>query len=515
MEKLAISKRIDFQVIILFFALVLGLISAATVWWNRGSLWEDEIIAITHGLQPFPEFFIEILRNDIHPFFYFLLLKIWTSFNYGSDGWALASSLVSALCSAAAIAYVTFRTYGQQASLWATTLFCVLPTFASSAGNLRMYGLVPCMAVLCWFANREFLGSGRVRWVWILILVQVMQTYTHAIGFFFAAFFALAALVEQWDLIDRRRLRVWAGAQFICLVSMLPVVASALVRGTEPLSAPSLFSLVSYPAQVVSVWGSTSDPMTFAGGSATFAFLLLFGLNDTRGRIPVLVISCGALLACIVVSSFGKPMFKPPVFTANLVPFLVIGAAVGIVKTQWISLRAVAFACTIFMSISTLLWAQDFRIAGNYQSAARYLVTHTRPGDIVIVPNVSMFWGIARYAVGPAWGHPLDVMPLQSNEAWTKLKARLGGEWVDLLNLTPATDYVDSRQVRYVIGNEAKVHTLNARQVWIVHRDGYKETVRLGIPVMVEKVSWFGELSVSLGRPSPTGATLVSNPPRF
>lgn len=47
-------------------ALMSGLVAAALYWWSRGSLWEDEIIAITHGLQPLLGFFVEVLRNEIH-----------------------------------------------------------------------------------------------------------------------------------------------------------------------------------------------------------------------------------------------------------------------------------------------------------------------------------------------------------------------------------------------------------------------------------------------------------------
>ena len=48
-------------------SIVIGCIAAAFWWWTRTSLWEDEIIAITHANQPLPLFFVELLRNDIHP----------------------------------------------------------------------------------------------------------------------------------------------------------------------------------------------------------------------------------------------------------------------------------------------------------------------------------------------------------------------------------------------------------------------------------------------------------------
>ncbi len=507
-------KRFDLQILIPAFALIFGVASAIAYWWNRGSLGEDEIIAITHGLQPFPTFFIEILRNDLHPFFYFMLLKFWSSLDIGSDKWVLASSLVCALFSAAVIFCVTCLGHGRQAALWATGLFCALPTFAWAAGNLRMYGLVPGIAVACWYANRELLAHGRWGWAAGLVLLQFLQAYTHAIGFFFAAFIALAALIEQWDHADSQRLRIWAVAQTLSLISMLPVVASALVRGTEPLDKPSLFSLVTYPVHLLVPYGVGSD-FSFLIGGLSFVLFLLFGSGDKSGRIPQLIITCGALFACIVISSMGKPMFKSPVFTANLVPFLVIGAGIGLSKAQWQPWRLIASVYIVFMSFHTWLWVQETRVVGNYQPAGQYLSLNAAPGDVVVVPNVSVFWGIMRYAVGPSWGHPLDVMPLQSKEAWTKLKEKLGPTWVERLSLTPATDHVDHLQVRYVIGNDAHQYMSRSGRTWIVHRDNYKETVQLAYPARVDKVIWFGkELSVSLALADQSGTMSISNPER-
>lgn len=508
------SFRPDFQIIVLAIALISGIISAILFWWERDSLWEDEIIAITHGLQPFPGFFVEVLRNDIHPFFYFLLLKLWTLPNIGSDSWALASSLVAALCSAAVIAFATYHIHGRLAALWATAIFCILPTFAWSAANLRMYGLMPGIAVACWYANREYLRTGRLPWIVGVLALQFAQTYSHAIGFFFATFFALAALLEQWQTTDGRRLRIWMAVQVISLLLMLPVMASALVRGTEPLSTPDLFSLASYPVQLVTVWKGSDDPVVVALGGVTFLFLVAFALTNKTSRIAVLVIPCGALLASIIVSGMGKPMFKSPVFTANLVPFLVIGAAVGIAQLRSRTIRSVAIGFVALLIMAKWIGLYKTPIFENYKPAAQYIVANAQPGDIVIVPNVSVFWGIMRYAVGPTWGYPLEIMQLQSNEAWTRLKGRLGPHWVEQLGLNPASDYVVSQGIKYVIGFTAEHHTREFSRAWVIHRNNYKVTVNLGSPARRKSTEWFGkELTVSMYFPDTSGTSSIPNPP--
>lgn len=496
-----ILERPRYSDIIPVIALISGVSSAILFWAQRGSFWEDEIIAVTHGLQPFPSFFVEILRNDIHPFFYFFLLKLWSSVDFGSDSWVLASSLAGSLLTIAVISSVVFREHGGRAALWAATLFCLLPTFSWSAGSLRMYGLMPAIAVACWFTNRELLRTGRSRWVLAVVVLQLMQAYTHAIGFFFAAFFALAAVVEQRDKLNRRTVVLWGGAQLASLIGMVPVVGSALIRGTEPLAMPSLQSLLSLPAETAAVWGAT--PGMLVVGGVSFLFLLAFSLLDKAGRIPVLVIPCGALLVCMALSSMGKPMFKPPVFTANLTPFLAIGAAISIAKYRRPGLQLIAAAYAVAMAVA--LWTGDLNrhAAGNYQPAAQYLASNTRPGDVVVVPTNSVFWGIMRYAVSPRWGRPLAIMQMEDNEQWAKLKEKLGPRWVNRLGLTPVADYVDNEGVRYVIGTDISRHWHGAGRLWIVHRRNYEdrgqEKIALPEPVLQDSVRWFGgELSVGL-----------------
>lgn len=491
--------------------IVSGIGKALHAWSARSSLWEDEIIAITHGLQPLPFFFVEILRNDIHPFLYFFVLKGWSAINFASDSWALSSSLAAALLSAAVVFAVGAREAGLRAGLLATAAFCVLPTFAWAASNLRMYGLVPGIAVAAWYANREYLRSGKARWAGGFLALQLMLGFCHAIGFFFAAFVAAAALVSEWRNSDRRSLRSWFLLQVLCGIVFLPLMVSAIVRGTEPLGAPSLYSVISYPAAVTSVWGSGQTVL----GGLTFVFLLALGFAHRPSRPTLLVLPVGCLLVAICAGMLGKPMFKPPVFTAHLVPFLALGAGAGVAASSIRSVKIVASCCLAAMAVTIWAKPQYRQSEENYAPAAQFIRSRVADGDVVVIPNVSVYWGILRYAVDPRWGRPLDVMPLKSNEAWAGLIHRLGSDWASRLGLRPSRDYVERNGVKFVIGTDAIRHTEAEQRVWIVHRSNYQERVRLGSPVVVTDVTWFGrELSVTRAASNQAGAFVVGNPPR-
>lgn len=419
----------------------------------------------------------------------------------GSDSWVLASSAFSAGISLLTLAYVARRVGGNEVALWAAALFCLLPTFSWAAGTLRMYSLMPAIGIGCWFANREMLRTGEGRWAAVLIILQAMQAYVHAIGFFFAALFALAALIDQCRSVTRRHFLWWLGVQIVSVVIMAPVVGSALVRGTEPLGGFDIGSMSLMPAQILALWGATPSMLAIGGG--TFLFLAAFGMLDRQGRILILSIPVIAMAVCVVTAALGKPMFKPPVFNADLAPFLVLAAAMGIVRCRdswgrWIGVAGAA-------AMASGLWygAVERDIAENYKPAATHLAAQVKPGDMVVIPTPSVYWGILRYAVGPDWGEPLSIMPLQDNESWSRLKQKLGPGLSHALGLNPAADFIESQGVRYVIGADARAAGNNHGRLWLVHRrayqDRHQEDIALPDLFRQESIQWFGdELSVSL-----------------
>src|SRR5438105_1317539 len=235
-------------------------------------------------------------------------------------------------------------------------------------------------------------------------------------------------------------LRRWWIAQILAGIAMVPLVLSALIRGAEPLAPSGASSIVRSPALLISGWALGGDTMAIVAGGIVFALLLFFSLLDRTGRVLSLAVTCGALLVSVTVG-FVKPMFKPPVFTANLVLFLVLGAAFGISAHFTRAVRTAAMTLIVGLAACTLPWSQRLLPAENYRPAGEFVAANAKAGDVVVVPNLSVYWGMLRYAVGAAWGHPLDVMP-PSNEAWTALKKRFGPDLVALSRLDPRSDFV-------------------------------------------------------------------------
>lgn len=493
-------------------------------WWSRQGLWEDEIIAITHANQPFPLFFIEVLRNDVHPPMYFLQLKLWQQLGFHSDQAILANSLFWASISLYALFHMVRAVYGARAAWYAAAVYAIFPIFAYSAANLRMYAMVPAMAVLVWYANHRWFDTARNKWLVMAILVEVVLAYVHAIEFYFVAFLVMAAFA---DALLRRRagdaspavkrnaaIAKWLGWQAVGGVLMLPLMGSALIRGSDAGAPASGLAILLEPGALVAGWGPSSILSLRIAGLVIFCVLAVLAMKEPSGRLRTLIIPIGALGVAIAVSMLAKPMLKVPVFAANLLPFLALGAGVGVAFYARPWARGALYACLALLCAAAVPLVVYQIKPGGYQETAHYLVAKSQADDVVIVPNVSVYWGVLRYAAGSNWGKPLEVMPLEVNAQWASLTTKLGPEVTELLGLRPRTDTVTHNNVRYVIGQDARKATAQAKRIWVVHRDGYRVDVELGGPFVRHSMvrAGGGELVVSRFDSDPSGKTIARHP---
>ncbi len=496
-------------------AAIVGLIALIHYFSLRSSLWEDELIALTHTFQPLPSFFMEILRNDIHPFVYFLVLKGWMLFSPDSGTWALASSLALTMVSALVLYLVARSTSGATAALWATAIFLLLPTTAWGAGNLRMYGLVPALIMGVWYVNVRFLQQPS-RWrAAALVLLELCAAYVHAIEFIFVAFVVLAIAIEHVKTTPGKVARHWVILQCIAGLAMLPLPLSALMRGTEPLPPSSWDSFIMIFGQTVAGAGGDHLEMLTWAGVAVFAILVFLGVQSKRWRVTVLVVPVGVLLAVYIIGFLGKPIFKPPVFSANLMPFLALGAGAGIahvLQQRQRLVSAVAMVFTAVLACVTMPWAANFVPQESYQAAAAYVKQRALPGDLVIAPHLSVYWGVMFYAEGADWGLPLAIRP-PDNPQWRNLMAKLGAERSKALSLVPEKAFVDAGGIRYCVGSDAVACASGARRVWVIDRRSYDNGVEFAQPMAVTTSTMITtELAVSQLDAAPQGQARFENP---
>jgi hypothetical protein len=110
-----------------------------------------------------------------------------------------------------------------------------------------------------------------------------------------------------------------------------------------------------------------------------------------------------------------------------------------------------------------------------YRELARALVAKAAPGEFVYVPENIIYWGVARYLVGPQWGSILEVQDPEQpdfSDAWRKIYARLGPQKLAWLGLAPRTRQIASPAGPLVIGWSPVPEMQTAKSFWMVGNYG-------------------------------------------
>ncbi|MBT3067046.1 glycosyltransferase family 39 protein [Rhodoferax sp. U11-2br] len=460
-------------------ALIVGLAAVLMSFLQWNGFWEDEIFQVAFLNERLPYFFVEIARLDQHPPFHFLQLKFWALF-FNSDKGLLLNSIAWHLVSCLVIFWVGRQWLGTTAALLAVALFALTPQVASAAVNLRMYAMIPALAVGTWWLNqRALLDPDKRNWPWFAVLfVQLALGYSHAIAIYFVAWIALAAAVQVYsEHGGSASWKQWLTAQLGSAVLLLPLVASVVIRigmpaQGEPGGNSDAGSVVTHLGGMVAGWGMKWEygkPFGFA----LFALAVLLGMWNRRTRWVALCLLTGPYLAATLIGLFFVPMFKTPVYSAMLMPFACLALAGGLqmlrpVLGTWVGIGLLAVMVLTVMPATNHLQERS----SPYKPIAIELEKRAQTGDVVVIPKPYLYWAVLRYAVAPNWGSPLEVLP-PLGENWQRLMARLGPELTSALKLQPRTNQVIDRGITYVIGEDAVSASSKATRVWEVRRTRY------------------------------------------
>lgn len=457
--------------------LVAGLVASLRTYLNRDGFNMDELFQVAFINTPLPGFFAQFIRLDQHPPFHFLQLVPWSAVS-DSDAWLLFNSVAWHLVSCAVIAWVGRAWLGATAGLLAAALYALMPQVVMASATLRFYAMMPALAVLAWWLNVTLLSdtAHRARRWWALAAVQVALAYSHAIGFYFVFWIALAAAVQQgFALRGRAPWRRWslvqAGVAALILPQVVMTAARAMMARGEGISVggnndPG--SLVDHLGGMTAGWGMEWHWARVAG-TALFLLAVLLGLRRPATRWMAAVLLVGPYAAATLIGLVLTPMFKTPVYSAMLVPFACLALAGGFAQARrWQAAAVVALlvAMAVFVFPAS---AHLNRGVSPYRPVAAELRKLARPGDLVVLPEINLFWAVLRYNVAPNWGSPLEVLPPLSG-SWLAMTQRLGQPLASALKLLPRTNHLEHGGITFVIGPDPGPLAASAHRLWYAGR---------------------------------------------
>jgi 4-amino-4-deoxy-L-arabinose transferase-like glycosyltransferase len=181
-------------------------------------LWLDESNSVIIAGEDFSGL-VARLRLDSSPPLYYLLLRVWTQV-FGIGPLAVKSlSAVFGTLLIPATYLLGKELAGRRTALWTAVLITVAPLAIYYSREVRMYSLLPLLAVLtAWFAIR-YIRRGSVPDLVGYAVAATACVYTHNFGWFI-----WTACVTLWWLIpDRTRSwRPWVLTQGIVVLLYIP-----------------------------------------------------------------------------------------------------------------------------------------------------------------------------------------------------------------------------------------------------------------------------------------------------
>lgn len=176
--------RTDFGVIAGIAALY-GLLTFGGI--TRWSIWFDE--AFSAYLMRFDMGGImHYTAADVHPPFYYLVLKLWTLL-FGTSDLALRSLSATAILAAIIAVYLFVRhVFGLRAALMSVALLALSPLLIRFGQEARMYGLVVLITTLAtWLFWVVHQNPSRRKWVAYGVLVSIGMWTNYFTAFVWAA----------------------------------------------------------------------------------------------------------------------------------------------------------------------------------------------------------------------------------------------------------------------------------------------------------------------------------------
>lgn len=184
-QLILVKKKKDKILILNIIIIILGTIFISLGAFHT-NIWFDESYSVAISNHSFSEIW-NIGGNDVHPVFYYMMLKI-VSLIFGNNilVFRLFSIVPIVILSILGITHIR-KDYGERTGIIFSFLTLFLPIIAAYSSEIRMYTWVMLfVTITAIYANRIYINELSIKnWV-IFALFSLLSTYTHYYGLMFA-----------------------------------------------------------------------------------------------------------------------------------------------------------------------------------------------------------------------------------------------------------------------------------------------------------------------------------------
>lgn len=183
------------------------------------NLWFDETYSVALARTDFSEL-IQYASADVHPLFYYILLKLWSVI----AGTSILSLRLFSVVGAQALAILGLthirRDFGARTGFWYSFIIYTLAAVVRYAGEIRMYTWLPFFATLTAIYAYRLYQTQKPKDYILFVLMSLCTAYTHYFGLVFVCL--VNALLFFSILLGRKKKRFYLLAALLQLICYIP-----------------------------------------------------------------------------------------------------------------------------------------------------------------------------------------------------------------------------------------------------------------------------------------------------
>ncbi|MGA9111625.1 MAG: glycosyltransferase family 39 protein [Smithella sp.] len=381
---------------ILCFGIILRLVGL-----NKG-IWLDEYFTIDIITR---QDFLEGMRSsgNLHPPFYFILLKLWSQISTSEPFLRLLSVIFSIGTIILIMRWV--KRYNPLASLLTGLLYSTLPILLRYSQEIRCYQLVILLTVCAFiYASRIAASPHKLSgYIWISFYL-CLASATHLIGVFLVIPVLLFIILSTDDKRNIPWRNLIAAISLPCVIFLLEYLFffKHLPEKDSWWMANMSFTLIVYAAKEIAgvsclYWDESQlfyknfpilailyNVSIICLAMVALAGIIFFG--NWRKSFPLFVAAVCYRLEMILYSTFIMPIFISRTILPGVVPLLgFIGIQLANIRLKWLKTTSIMFV--IIISISFAAW---WVVRGawipfeNWIEPVRIIKAHWNKNDIAI-----------------------------------------------------------------------------------------------------------------------------------
>ncbi|RLC58726.1 MAG: hypothetical protein DRI79_00600 [Chloroflexi bacterium] len=363
------------------------------------SLWRDEVDALRFATAPWSEMLATFTRPGWNGPLYFLLLRGWITLTGTSEYAMRFFSLTFGVLCVPLVYVLGCRLFNRPVGLFAALLVATSPYLTWYGQEVKMYTLVPALALSAIYGLRRAIGGAGWQWWAVQVVATSLAFYSHILAALLIPVQILLYLA--WWPRSRKQ---WIGAlvSLACLtLPYLPLVvwqAPLVLRARETGFYP--YSLGEMARILLNGWSMGMLGWGWPWGTILVGTLAVWGLVSSifpfkRRRRPGTSRDCFALVGWLVTPLLAVWLISlwQPLFTDRYLiwaaPAFYLLVAIGLAslwRFEGWGYWAVALLLSVILTFNGVnLWQQAaVPIKSDFRAAAAYVAEHRTCDELII-----------------------------------------------------------------------------------------------------------------------------------